>query len=83
MAQPIGHQADPALDPGAGRPESAPLKAPTAVRAALTMTIFAAGIGASVLLIAAHDRPFVGDIAVGPGPLLGVMPERASGRDGG
>ena len=51
--------------------------------AALTMTIFATGIGASVLLIAAHDRPFVGDIAVGPGPLLEVMPERASGRDGG
>jgi hypothetical protein len=51
--------------------------------AALMMTIFAAGIGASVLLIAAHDRPFVGDIAVGPGPLLEVMPERTSGRAGG
>jgi hypothetical protein len=51
--------------------------------AALMMTIFAAGIGASVLLIAAHDRLFVGDIAVGPGPLLEVMPERASARSGG
>ena len=51
--------------------------------AALMMTIFAAGIGASVLLIAAHGRPFVGDIAVGPGPLLEVMPERASARSGG
>ena len=43
--------------------------------AAITMTIFATGIGASVLLIAAHDRPFVGEIAVGPGPLHEVMPE--------
>jgi hypothetical protein len=51
--------------------------------AALMMTIFAAGIGASVLLIAAHDRPFVGDIPVGPGPLLEVMPERTSARAGG
>jgi hypothetical protein len=42
---------------------------------AITMTIFATGIGASVLLIAAHDRPFVGEIAVGPGPLHEVMPE--------
>jgi hypothetical protein len=41
--------------------------------AAITMTIFATGIGASVLLIAAHDRPFV--VAVGPGPLHEVMPE--------
>jgi hypothetical protein len=50
--------------------------------AAITMAIFATGIGASVLLIAAHDRPFVGDIAVGPGPLHEVMPE-STPRSGG
>ncbi len=40
----------------------------------ITMGLFAAGVAASVLLIAAHDRPFIGDISVGPGPLLQVMP---------
>jgi hypothetical protein len=29
---------------------------------------------ASVLLIAVHDRPFIGEISVGPAPLLQVMP---------
>jgi hypothetical protein len=27
------------------------------------------------LLIASHDRPFMGEISVGPDPLLQVMPE--------
>jgi hypothetical protein len=40
----------------------------------ITMILFATGIAASVLLILAHDRPFVGEVSVGPGPLLQVMP---------
>ena len=36
--------------------------------------LFATGVAASALLIAAYDRPFIGDISVGPGPLLQVIP---------
>jgi uncharacterized protein DUF4239 len=43
--------------------------------ALITMGVFATGVAASVLLIAAHDRPFIGQLAVGPEPLLQVMPE--------
>jgi hypothetical protein len=42
---------------------------------AIIMGLFAAGVAASVLLIASHDRPFIGQLSVGPGPLLQVMPE--------
>jgi hypothetical protein len=42
---------------------------------AITMGIFATGVAASALLIVAHDRPFTGQISVGPDPLLQVMPE--------
>jgi hypothetical protein len=41
----------------------------------LAMGIFATGLAASFLLIAAHDRPFVGELAIGPAPLLQVMSE--------
>jgi hypothetical protein len=41
---------------------------------ALALGLFAAGVAASVLLIAAHDRPFTGQISIGPGPLLQIMP---------
>jgi hypothetical protein len=41
----------------------------------ITMGIFATGVAASILLIVSHDRPFIGEIAVGPDPLLQVMPE--------
>ena len=41
---------------------------------AITMGLFATGVAASALLIAAYDRPFIGDISVGPGPLLQVIP---------
>ena len=41
--------------------------------AAITMGLFATGVAASVLLIAAYDRPFVGELAVGPEPLLQVV----------
>jgi Protein of unknown function (DUF4239) len=43
----------------------------------ITLGIFATGVAASVLLIVSHDRPFTGDISVGPDPLLQVMPEPA------
>ena len=49
---------------------------------AITMGIFATGVAASVLLIAAHDRPFIGEISVGPAPLLQVMPEAEASRTG-
>ena len=39
----------------------------------VAMGLFATGISASVLLIAAHDRPFVGHIAVTPAPLLQII----------
>jgi hypothetical protein len=38
------------------------------------MTLFATGVAASVLLILSHDRPFIGELAIGPAPLLQVMP---------
>jgi hypothetical protein len=41
----------------------------------IAMGVFAAGVAASVLLIAAHDRPFTGQLSVRPDALLQVMPE--------
>ena len=46
----------------------------------IAMTLFATGVAASVLLIAAHDRPFTGQISVGPEPLLQIMPDASTGR---
>jgi hypothetical protein len=43
----------------------------------ISMGLFATGVAASVLLIAAHDRPFTGQISISPQPLLQVMPEGA------
>jgi hypothetical protein len=43
--------------------------------AGIAMGIFATGVATSVLLIAAYDRPFIGQLAVGPQPLLQVMPD--------
>jgi hypothetical protein len=42
---------------------------------ALAIGVFATGIAASVLLITAFDRPFVGQLAVTPQALLQVMPD--------
>jgi len=36
--------------------------------------LFATGVAAAVLLIAAYDRPFIGDVSVRSDPLLQVMP---------
>ena len=41
---------------------------------AIALGLFATGVAASVLLIAAHDRPFTGQISITPGPLLQIMP---------
>jgi len=46
----------------------------------LAKGLFATGIAASILLIAAHDRPFMGQLAVSPDPLLQVMPEAEASR---
>jgi Protein of unknown function (DUF4239) len=41
---------------------------------AITMTLFATGVAASVLLILSHDRPFIGELSIRPAPLLQVVP---------
>ncbi len=42
---------------------------------AITMGLFGFGVAASLLLILAHDRPFIGQLlSVGSNPLLQVMP---------
>jgi hypothetical protein len=45
------------------------------VAAAISMGIFASGVAVSVVLIASHDRPFSGPIAVQPDVLLQVRPD--------
>jgi Protein of unknown function (DUF4239) len=45
---------------------------------AIAMGLFASGVAVSVFLILAHDRPFTGEISVGPDPLLQVLPEIAA-----
>ena len=44
----------------------------------IALGIFATGVAASLLLILAHDRPFVGEISIRPDALLQVMPEIGS-----
>ncbi|HXR62151.1 MAG TPA: DUF4239 domain-containing protein [Rudaea sp.] len=41
----------------------------------IILAIFSSAIGVAVLLLAAHTRPFTGEISVSPGVLLQVMPE--------
>ncbi len=47
---------------------------------AVAMGLYATGIAASVLLIAAHDRPFTGQISISPEPLLQIMPDAPADR---
>ncbi|MEH2537269.1 MULTISPECIES: bestrophin-like domain [unclassified Bradyrhizobium] len=47
---------------------------------AIALALFATGVAASVLLIAAHDRPFTGQISIGPEPLLQIMPSDLTSR---
>jgi hypothetical protein len=49
---------------------------------AITMVLFGIGVAASMLLILAHDRPFTGELAVNPSPLLQVMPELEAAQRG-
>jgi Protein of unknown function (DUF4239) len=42
---------------------------------AIAVGVFATGIAASLLLVLAFDRPFIGQLAVTPQPLLQVMPD--------
>ena len=44
----------------------------------IALALFATGVAASVLLIAAHDRPFVGQISISPRPLLQILPDSPS-----
>jgi hypothetical protein len=46
----------------------------------IALTLFATGVAASVLLIAAHDRPFIGQLSVKPDPLLQIMPNAGMAR---
>jgi len=46
----------------------------------VAMGLFATGVSASVLLIAAHDRPFIGQIMVTPEPLLQIISDPVARR---
>jgi hypothetical protein len=46
------------------------------------LAIFATGVATALLLIASHDRPFVGDVSVRPAPLLQIMPEAQAAQAG-
>jgi hypothetical protein len=46
---------------------------------AIAIGLFATGVAVSILLIASHNRPFTGEISVGPDPLLQVLPEGKAG----
>jgi Protein of unknown function (DUF4239) len=50
--------------------------------AAITMGLFGTGVAASLLLILAYDRPFIGQFSVGPTSLLQVMPELERAQQG-
>ena len=41
----------------------------------IILAIFATAVGVAVILLAAHSRPFTGEISVRPTVLLQVMPE--------
>ena len=41
----------------------------------IALALFSTGIALSILLIASHNRPFTGDISIGPEILVQVMPE--------
>ena len=41
---------------------------------AVAIGLFSAGLATAMLLILAHDRPFTGELAIKPEPLLQVMP---------
>jgi hypothetical protein len=52
------------------------------VTSAIAMGLFGIGVAASLLLILAHDRPFIGKLSVRPDPLLQVMSELEPSQQG-
>jgi hypothetical protein len=44
----------------------------------ISLALFATGVAASILLITAHDRPFIGQISISPRPLLQILPDSPS-----
>jgi hypothetical protein len=44
------------------------------------MTLFATGAAAAVLMIAAYDRPFIGQLSITPELLLQIMPDAPAAR---
>jgi hypothetical protein len=46
----------------------------------IALTLFATGVAASVLLIAAYDRPFIGQLSVKPDLLLQIIPNAGAVR---
>lgn len=48
----------------------------------IIMAIFTTSVGVAVILLAAHSRPFTGEIAVRPTVLLQVLPEVGPGTAG-
>src|SRR5919112_1488882 len=53
------------------------------IASAIAMALFATGIAVSVLLIAAHNRPFSGEISVKPDALLQILPPTGRHRSAG
>jgi Protein of unknown function (DUF4239) len=47
---------------------------------AIAIGLYGIGVAACFLLILSHDRPFTGELLVGPTPLLQVMPELKPGQ---
>ena len=43
----------------------------------IALGVFTTGVAISILIILAHDRPFIGELSIKPDPLLQVMPEIA------
>jgi hypothetical protein len=52
------------------------------VTAGLAMGLFSTAVAVCILLIAAHDRPFTGQLSVGPAVLLQVQPESPVAKTG-
>ena len=46
----------------------------------MAMSLFATGAAAAVLMIAAYDRPFIGQLSIKPDLLLQIMPDVPAGR---
>jgi hypothetical protein len=44
----------------------------------VSLALFATGVAASILLIVAYDRPFIGQISISPQPLLQILPDSPS-----